>query len=224
MPCGKRSVMRWRAASAPGRCGSARPGVESDGCMCDSTTARSTMGSHPTEISRSKCTTIFLPSGLKRPQRKMWWTVDPVFDRQIKDRFHHLLYQAAQGELFSWRKEPKGRLAEIIVLDQFSRNIYRNTPAAFTQDPMALVLAQEAVSVGAHHSLLSDERGFLFLPYMHSESRQIHVQAEALYREHAEPYNYEFELKTKRSLIASGAILIEIEFSVACRAGKKSSS
>ena len=133
----------------------------------------------------------------EEPQRKMWWTVDPVFDRQIKDRFHHLLYQAAQGELFSWRKEPKGRLAEIIVLDQFSRNIYRNTPAAFTQDPMALVLAQEAVSVGAHHSLLSDERGFLFLPYMHSESRQIHVQAEALYREHAEPYNYEFELKHK---------------------------
>ena len=133
----------------------------------------------------------------EEPQRKMWWTVDPEFDRQIKDRFHHLLYQAAQGELFSWRKEPKGRLAEIIVLDQFSRNIYRNTPAAFTQDPMALVLAQEAVSAGVHHSLLSDERGFLFLPYMHSESRQIHVQAEALYREHAEPYNYEFELKHK---------------------------
>jgi uncharacterized protein (DUF924 family) len=127
----------------------------------------------------------------------MWWTADPEFDRQIKDRFYHLLHQAALGELFSWRKEPNGRLAEIIVLDQFSRNIYRNTPAAYTQDPMALVLAQEAVSAGVYHSLSLVERGFLFLPYMHSESKQIHVQAETLYREHAAPYNYQFELEHK---------------------------
>lgn len=128
---------------------------------------------------------------------KKWWTADPDFDSQITDRFLHLLEQAAQGELFSWRKEPKGRLAEIIVLDQFSRNIYRNTPAAFAQDPMALVLAQEAVSAGSHMPLSPAERGFLFLPYMHSESRLIHVEAERLYREHAAPYNHEFELKHK---------------------------
>lgn len=128
---------------------------------------------------------------------EMWWKVDPDFDKQIKDRFHHLLYRAAQGELFSWRKDAKGRLAEIIVLDQFSRNIYRNTPAAFTQDPVALVLAQEAVGMGIHNSLSPTERGFMFLPYMHSESKQIHVQAEILYREYAAPYNYEFELKHK---------------------------
>jgi len=126
----------------------------------------------------------------------LWWMADPEFDRRVKERFHDLLNQAAQGELFSWRGEPKGRLAEIIVLDQFSRNIHRNTPAAFTQDPMALVLAQEAVSAGVHQALSPVERGFLLLPYMHSESRQIHVQAEALYREHA-PDNYEFELKHK---------------------------
>ena len=127
---------------------------------------------------------------------KLWWMADPEFDRRVKERFHYLLNQAAQGELFSWRGEPKGRLAEIIVLDQFSRNIHRNTPAAFTQDPMALVLAQEAVSVGVHQALSPVERGFLLLPYMHSESRQIHAQAETLYREHA-PDNYEFELKHK---------------------------
>jgi uncharacterized protein (DUF924 family) len=129
-------------------------------------------------------------------EHKLWWMADPEFDRLVKERFHYLLNQAAQGELFSWRMEPKGRLAEIIVLDQFSRNIHRNTPAAFTQDPMALVLAQEAVSAGVHQSLSPVERGFLLLPYMHSESRQIHVQAETLYREHA-PDNYEFELKHK---------------------------
>src|SRR3954465_10434903 len=86
-------------------------------------------------------------------EQKMWWTADPEFDKRIKDRFHHLLHQAAQGELFAWRKDPKGRLAESIWLDQFSRNIHRNAPAAFAQDPMALVLAQEAVSGGIHHLL-----------------------------------------------------------------------
>lgn len=128
---------------------------------------------------------------------RMWWVNDPVFDRMIEDRFLSLLQQAARGELFSWRIEPKGRLAEIIVLDQFSRNIYRNTPAAFAQDSMALVLAQEAVSAGVHKVLAPVERGFLFLPFMHSESRLVHVQAEALYREHAAKENYEFELKHK---------------------------
>lgn len=128
---------------------------------------------------------------------KQWWAADPEFDKEIEDRFHHLLRQAMQGELSCWRKETKGRLAEIIVLDQFSRNIYRNTPAAFAQDSMALVLAQEAVSAEAHALLSPIECGFLLLPYMHSESKLIHVEAEILYREHALPDNYEFELKHK---------------------------
>lgn len=128
---------------------------------------------------------------------KQWWTADPELDKKIEERFHHILRQAKQGELFSWRKEAKGRLAEIIVLDQFSRNIYRHTPAAFAQDSMALVLAEEAVAARAYAALSPVERGFLFLPYMHSESKLIHVEAEILYREHALPYNYKFELKHK---------------------------
>lgn len=128
---------------------------------------------------------------------KMWWTSDPDFDAKIRERFLPLMQTAAQGELFGWRDEPLGRLSEIIVLDQFSRNVYRGTPAAFAQDPMALVLAQEAVRVGAHLSLSETERGFLLLPFMHSESKIIHEQAEALYREYGAPSNYEFELKHK---------------------------
>jgi uncharacterized protein (DUF924 family) len=128
---------------------------------------------------------------------KQWWAADPAFDKQVEDRFQPVLRQAMQGELSSWRKEEKGRLAEIIVLDQFSRNIYRNTPAAYAQDSMALVLAQEAVAMGVHALLSPVERGFLFLPYMHSESRLVHVEAEYLYREHALPYNHVFELKHK---------------------------
>ncbi len=127
----------------------------------------------------------------------MWWVADPDFDRQIEARFLTVMTQAVQGELFPWRKEPKGRLAEIIVLDQFSRNVFRNTPAAFAQDPVALVLAQEAVGAGAQESLSSMECAFLLMPYMHSESRQIHEVAEALFRQWAPPNSYQFELKHK---------------------------
>jgi uncharacterized protein (DUF924 family) len=130
-------------------------------------------------------------------ETKMWWASDTEFDKQIQDRFGHLLIQAAQGELFLWRKEPKGRLAEIMVLDQFSRNIHRNTRDAFSQDPMALVLAQEAVAAGVHNLLSQNERAFLLLPYMHSESRLIHTLAESLFREYTPQNNHEFELKHK---------------------------
>jgi len=128
---------------------------------------------------------------------KRWWVADPDFDRQIKARFLLVTTQATQGELSHWRKDPKGRLAEIIVLDQFSRNIFRNTPTAFTHDPMALVLAQEAVAAGVQESLSTTECGFLLMPFMHSESKQIHVEAESLFRELASPHSYQFEQKHK---------------------------
>lgn len=127
----------------------------------------------------------------------MWWAAEPAFDDLVRHKFEGLLQQAASGELYSWRMEASGRLAEVIVLDQFSRNMYRNSARAFAQDPVALVLAQEAVASGAHHQLNPVERSFLFLPYMHSESRQIHVLAEKLYREFAPPANLAFELRHK---------------------------
>lgn len=126
-----------------------------------------------------------------------WWKVDPAFDALLRERFGGLLAQAAQGELSDWRFTPRGRLAEIIVLDQFSRNIHRGTALAFSQDPMALVLAQHAVADDAHKALNRDECTFLLLPYMHSESRKVHVEAERLYREFTAPFNYDYELKHK---------------------------
>ncbi len=129
------------------------------------------------------------------PER--WWKVDPEFDALIRDRFLGVLRQAAAGELHGWRGDARGRLAEIIVLDQFPRNIHRGTPAAFACDPVALVLAQEAVAAGALQVLTPTERSFLLLPYMHSESARIHDIAEQLYREHAPPENLDFELRHK---------------------------
>jgi uncharacterized protein (DUF924 family) len=128
---------------------------------------------------------------------RRWWTADPDFDEQIRRRFAQLLERGAQGELYLWRREPQGRLAEIILLDQFSRNIHRHTPEAFSRDPMALTLAQEAVAAGVHKRLAENERVFLLMPYMHSESKLIHTQAERLFYEHAPAGNYEYELKHK---------------------------
>jgi uncharacterized protein (DUF924 family) len=126
-----------------------------------------------------------------------WWRVEPAFDALIRSRFLDVHRQAAAGELFAWRAEPSGRLAEIIVLDQFSRNMFRGTSAAFAHDGMALVLAQEAVAAQTHQALTLVERGFLFLPYMHSESSAVHVESERLHREFAAPANHAFELKHK---------------------------
>ncbi|SNS51736.1 Uncharacterized conserved protein, DUF924 family [Noviherbaspirillum humi] len=128
---------------------------------------------------------------------KSWWSADPAFDALLRQRFLPLLDQARQGELFGWRATPRGRLAEIIVLDQFSRNIHRDTPAAFAQDAMALALAQEAVAHGALQALADIERAFLLMPYMHSESRKIHQLAEGLFREFAPEDNLRFELMHK---------------------------
>ena len=129
------------------------------------------------------------------PER--WWKVDADFDALIRERFLGVLQQAAAGELHAWRGNAKGRLAEIIVLDQFPRNIHRGTPGAFACDPVALVLAQEAVAAGALAALTPTERSFLLLPYMHSESRRIHQVAEPLYRGHAPAENHDFELRHK---------------------------
>lgn len=128
---------------------------------------------------------------------KQWWIADPEFDALLRDRFLDLLKQASAGELFVWRTSAKGRLAEIIVLDQFSRNIYRNTPQAFTQDAMALALSQEAVAGGVLAELEIMERTFLLMPYMHSESRVIHAQAGPLFQQHTPDNNFQFELRHK---------------------------
>ena len=102
-------------------------------------------------------------------------------DATIKARFGAVHAQASRGELFAWRATAAGRLAEIVVLDQFSRNIYRGDAAAFTQDGMALCLAQEAVATAADKALEPSQRMFVYMPYMHSESLAIHAAALPLF-------------------------------------------
>jgi uncharacterized protein (DUF924 family) len=126
-----------------------------------------------------------------------WWSADPAFDALIRTRFGALHAEAAAGELWAWRGQgAHGRLAEILVLDQFSRNLGRGTLLAFAQDGMALVLAQEAVAGGALAQLNDAERPFLLMPFMHSESRAVHEEALGLFAAHA-PGNLDFERRHK---------------------------
>ncbi|WP_022942619.1 DUF924 family protein [Psychromonas hadalis] len=128
----------------------------------------------------------------------LWWKKDLDFDALIAIRFSDVYQQACVGELFSWRITAEGRLAEIIILDQFSRNIFRDKKEAFAQDSLALVLAQEAINIGAAKQLTQVQRSVLYLPFMHSESMLIHQQAEMLYADNGLQASVEFELKHKQ--------------------------
>lgn len=123
----------------------------------------------------------------------MWWKKDNAFDQTIATRFGGLLQAAARSELDAWRTTARGRLAEVIVLDQFSRNVYRDRPEAFAQDAMALALAQEALRSGAQDSLGLAERSFLYMPFMHSESLVIHERAMELFAEPGMEDSLDFE-------------------------------
>jgi len=128
---------------------------------------------------------------------KQHFVKDPALDETIRAQFGNLLAAAAKCELFAWRATAAGRLAEIIVLDQFSRNVHRDTPRAFAQDALALVLAQELVASGQDRSLPEAQRVFAYMPYMHSESALVHTQAVALFTQLGNERNLDFELRHK---------------------------
>ena len=126
-----------------------------------------------------------------------WFEKDVNLDRLIKRRFGNLHRQVAACERYGWRKRPRGRLAEIIVLDQFSRNIHRDSPKAFESDALALALAQEAIAAGADQSLPSAHRSFLYMPFMHSESLSIHEVAVELFSAPGLEESLGYELRHK---------------------------
>ncbi len=126
-----------------------------------------------------------------------WYKKDAALDDLIRRRFSSLHRAASCCELYGWRASPEGRLAEIIVLDQFSRNIFRGDARAFAQDALALGLAQEAVASGVAAHLHPHRRGFLYMPFMHSESSLIHRRAVQLFSEPGLEYSLNFELRHK---------------------------
>lgn len=126
---------------------------------------------------------------------EQWFRRDLEFDKIITQRFSEIWKQARRCELVSWRATAQGRLAEILILDQFSRNIFRDQPQAFEQDSLAIALAQEAVALGMDQHLFLQQRPFLYLPYMHSESLLIHQTAIQLYSQAGLEYQLDYERK-----------------------------
>jgi uncharacterized protein (DUF924 family) len=129
-----------------------------------------------------------------------WWQKSAAFDALIRDRFGALHEAATRCELFAWRVSPRGRLAEVIVLDQFSRNIHRDTPRAFAADPLALSLAQTAIAAGIDDVLPVEQRAFLYMPFMHSESPAMHRFALMLFATPGMASNLESEFEHKATI------------------------
>lgn len=123
-----------------------------------------------------------------------WYAKSDELDVRIKQRFEATYRQVIAGETAHWRDTAEGRLAEIIVLDQFARNMFRGSDESFYADPLALALAQEAVRCGDDRKLEDVKKAFVYMPYMHSESPRVHEQAMKLF-EHLP--NLEFEIKHK---------------------------
>ena len=114
---------------------------------------------------------------------KLWFRASPTTDGEIKRRFGDLLSQGIAGNLEEWRHTPRGRLALIILFDQFSRNIFRGTAMAFAQDERALLLAEEGIAGALDRSLSDVERVFFYMPYQHSENADVQDRSVHLYNE-----------------------------------------
>ncbi len=129
-----------------------------------------------------------------------WFGAKPEFDRKLRDRFFDLHGMVAAGEAFHWRTSAHGRLAEILVLDQFSRQFYRGDARSFASDDMALALAQELVAQGLDAELDESKKMFAYMPYMHSESLVIHEEAVRLFTALGNEDTLKFEMMHKELL------------------------
>lgn len=114
-------------------------------------------------------------------QAKLWFGKSPENDRAVAERFSATLIDAAAGKLDHWAATPRGRLALVIVLDQFPHHIHRDRPQAFATDPQALALSLVALDAGEDATLAPVERVFLYLPLEHAESLAMQERSVVLF-------------------------------------------
>jgi len=126
------------------------------------------------------------------PLMKRWFSADARFDALICERFEATMAAAAASSLQSWAGKPRGRLALILLLDQFPRNVYRSTAAAFAEDTKALDLTLSGISAGVDRSLEPLERLFFYMPMQHAESIIVQDHAVALFDGLAHSVNADF--------------------------------
>jgi uncharacterized protein (DUF924 family) len=123
-------------------------------------------------------------------RHSLWFTADPQFDQEIRDRFTSDYQLAAQRKLMNWQELPRSGLALVILLDQFPRNMFRGDPRAFATDPLAREVATVLVERGTDRQLLPVERMFVYLPFMHSENLTHQRQSVALFQQLAQECPY----------------------------------
>ncbi len=132
----------------------------------------------------------FREQALSAPQidhrMDIWFGEDPVFDHEIEREFKNDVDAASEGRLMHWANTPRGRLALILLLDQFRRNIYRGTPRAFSHDKVALKLCVEGAMDKKDSGLSPIEKVFFYMPLQHSESKKVQAKSVALYTRLAE--------------------------------------
>lgn len=114
-------------------------------------------------------------------QQKLWWSKNETVDADIRKRFGGLVDAAATGRHDDWALDPRGRLALILLFDQFPRNMYRDTPRAFALDPLACKLALAGIATNADRGLKAIERVFFYLPLEHAESPELQERCVALF-------------------------------------------
>jgi len=117
---------------------------------------------------------------------EIWFSEDPVFDHEIEKCFANDVESASEGRLDHWAVDPHGRLALIILIDQFRRNIYRGTAEAFSKDKLALKLCVEGAMEKKDQGLTPIQRVFFYMPLQHAESRKVQAKAVELYNRLAE--------------------------------------
>jgi uncharacterized protein (DUF924 family) len=122
------------------------------------------------------------PPGSYAQRKPIWFGKQPDLDAEIRQRFGEVYQQGLTGQLDHWRDSPQGCLALIVLFDQFSRNMFRDTAQMFATDGQALGLARFAVEQGYDQQLSPLERIFMYLPFEHSEDRQDQVQSVALFQ------------------------------------------
>ena len=152
------------------------------------------MGATMTDDDQARIESIlsfwFKEQELSAPQidRRMdiWFGEDAVFDQEVEEQFGDDVARACKGELDHWAVEPHGRLALIILIDQFRRNIYRNTAEAFSRDKLALKLCVEGAMEKKDMSLTPIQRVFFYMPLQHAESVKVQAKAVELYNRLAE--------------------------------------
>lgn len=114
-------------------------------------------------------------------ERAVWFRKDPAFDAVIRDRFGAAIAAACAGAFGEWCHDPHGALARVVVLDQFTRNVYRGTAKAFSGDERALATSEDAIASGFDRLLNLYERWFLYMPFVHSEDRAAQERSVALF-------------------------------------------